>query len=134
MGLKSIVKSIVKDEIDGLGLDANIALDIDSYEELYPSGPPEKDSYRIEISMGDKKDSYIFFWYNGKEKRMEHINLRLMFELSGKGRGRKLVELAENTGRKMGCDISRVNLPGNKIFWSRMGYKQNGDYWEKSLL
>lgn len=81
--------------------------------------------------------SYLDFYYNIKQNRIEHMALRLKKNLRGKGYARKLVEAVEGVGKKLGCDTIRINVNINKSFWKHMGYELNQSsdekYWDKKL-
>ena len=96
-----------------------------------------KDSYFIQVSIGSKEFkpdcSFFDMWYNRGENRFEHGYLKLKEHLQGQGYGRELAEAREELARKLGCRRIRINLNNNQSFWEYMGFKSNGQYWEKEL-
>jgi len=125
------------------------------YSEIHPESDNDHSSIYVQINIGNTNDistnvintndidnvvkielsksSYLDFYYTPKFNRIEHINIKLIDTLKGGGYGRLLVESMESVGRKLGCAISRVNININQGFWDHMGYKFNGEYWDKSL-
>jgi GNAT superfamily N-acetyltransferase len=98
-------------------------------------------SYFVQISIGSKEGDpfhdpecpHLDFIYHGKKRCMEPVKFNLQ-QLKGKGYGRKLVEIMEELGRRLGCSKARVRpQPYGASFWEHMGYKGIGKYKEKKL-
>ena len=135
------LKDIVINEIKKLKFGKDIKLDIRRYEEVYPESEEQEDSYLIQIRIGSQKDdsthdttcSYLDFWYNPKEKVLDHINLRLIENLRNRDLGRGLVKSLEDIGKGLNCHKVKIYINTNKEFWNHMGYADRGDHWEKEL-
>jgi hypothetical protein len=138
---KQELEDIVKKEIDKINLPIEYKIVLKTYEEVYPRYDDPKLSTLIQISLGSKREdsmhdlkcSYLDFWYNKKEDRIDNINFSLKGELLGKGYGRKLVKSMEKIGRKLNCKTIRINLDTNNSFWKHMGYKKEDSYTQKKL-
>ena len=137
----NILESAVKKEIRKVNLDVPITINVRDYADVYPHSKEDDKRQFVQISLGsdatnpnsDCACSYLDFWYDKNEKRIEHINYKLQDLLKNKGNGRKLVQAMEQVGKDMECKEVRINVNTNKPFWEHMGYKQKGDHWEKHL-
>ncbi len=135
------LESQVLEEFGKIGLPQSFEVDVRPYSEVYPNSPEILPKTFIQISIGssaedkthDSMCSYLDFWYNTDEKRIEDVNFKLQNPLKGQGLGRSLVQTMEQVGRNLGCTSSRINVNTNPSFWEYMGYVPKGEYWEKSI-
>ncbi|MCA9487752.1 MAG: hypothetical protein KC516_02210 [Nanoarchaeota archaeon] len=134
------LEPIIQEELNKLQL-PNAKITLRTYSEVYPHSDKNTDSYFIQISIDSNLEdsthdcscSYLDFWYNSEDQRIEHINFSLKENLKGKGFGRELVETMEKIGKRLDCKTSRVCLNTNYSFWNHMGYEQEQSYWEKQI-
>ena len=135
------LNDLVLQELEGLNIPTSYKVDIRHWSEVYPNDPNPINSQFIQISIGssmedsthDAQCSYLDFWYNQDQERIEHVNFSLKKEMKDQGFGRGLVEMMEKIGKELGCNSVRINLNTNPSFWEHMGYKNLEEYWEKSI-
>lgn len=144
MDLKNL-SDLVREEFQKIKLPQEFEIDVRPHSEVYPHSQQSKDSYMIKISIGSEEEdpeerfydnicSFLDFWYNKEENRLENVNFKLVPEFRGKGIGRKLVKSMEEVGRKLGCEYVQIDLNTNPDFWEHVGYKRKENYWEKQIL
>jgi len=142
--LKLLVNIYYPKELDSKTYDKNnssifIQIDIESNENTNNNNKKKNNNnnHNIEYQKTYYQSildiSYLDFYYVPKDKLIEHININLIETLRNKGYGSKLIKTIENIGRKLECNISRVNFNTNKDFWTYMGYEINGLYWDKKI-
>jgi hypothetical protein len=132
---------LLSQELENLHLPVGYKVDVRPYSEVYPEDPNQQNSQFVQISIGssrrdsthDNGCSYLDFWFNPDQRRIEHVNLSLKKKMKNRGFSRGLVEAMEKIGVALECHSIRINLNTNTSFWEHMGYKRQKESWDKDI-
>ena len=99
------------------------------------SKPEESEEYSIHISFEENEENtpttdkiHILMDVNNQEKYLEIKSINL-YEKSGNGLGRKLIEITEKLASELGSEkIRLLSTEEAKPKWESFGYEQKGDY------